>query len=287
MPTTTITAVEPDASPRPAPAEAAADEAAVTTLLNCYLRETGTEATGTVRLERLGLELAVPVAYRSATGQHAYRLPATLARPGGAPVPLDHVTLATLLGKELAFEEGDRARLGGFVTAVASSAANVATFLAADRPGAGATPFLRAEQSLAAGHPLHPAAKSRQPMTPEEVRRYAPELGAAFPLRWFRADRSVVASDSALATGRPSSWPASAPRGGPGRPPRRCGPSTGPTRPSCSSCRWGCASPTRSGSTWPRSWPAGSRSTGCWPPGSGPSWPAASPSSRWSATRPG
>jgi hypothetical protein len=36
-----------------------------------------------VRLERLGLEVAAPVRYRSATGQHAYQLPATLARPGG------------------------------------------------------------------------------------------------------------------------------------------------------------------------------------------------------------
>jgi spermidine-citrate ligase len=87
---------------------------------------------------------------------------------------------------------------------VASSARNVALFLAGpDRPEdeAGATPFLRAEQALAAGHPLHPAAKSRLPMTPGEVGRYAPELGAAFPLHWFRADRSLVAQDSALGTG--------------------------------------------------------------------------------------
>jgi RimJ/RimL family protein N-acetyltransferase len=157
-----------------------------------------------VRLERLGLEVAAPVRYRSATGQHAYQLPATLARPGGAPAPLDHVTLAALLGRELAFAEGGRARLGEFVTAVASSARNVALFLAGpDRPEdeAGATPFLRAEQALATGHPLHPAAKSRLPMTPGEVGRYAPELGAAFPLHWFRADRSLVAQDSALGTG--------------------------------------------------------------------------------------
>ena len=59
-----------------------------------------------MRLERLGLEVAAPVRYRSATGQHAYHLPATLAGPGGAPVALDHVTLAALLGKELAFAEG-------------------------------------------------------------------------------------------------------------------------------------------------------------------------------------
>ena len=89
---------------------------------------------------------------------------------------------------------------------MASSTANTASFLAgpglpAAGPEVASTPFLAAEQSLAAGHPLHPAAKSRQPMTPEELRRYAPELGAAFPLHWFRADRSIVAEDSALATG--------------------------------------------------------------------------------------
>ncbi|HKQ00934.1 MAG TPA: IucA/IucC family protein [Actinomycetes bacterium] len=174
--------------------EVAADETAVTTLLNCWLRETGSEATGTVRLERLGLELATPVRYRSATGQHVYRLPATLARPTGQPVPLDHVTLATLLGKELTLGGRGQARMGEFVTAVAASTANTATFLAgpgqpAPGPEVASTPFLAAEQSLAAGHPLHPAAKSRQPMTPDELRRYAPELGAAFPLHWFRADR--------------------------------------------------------------------------------------------------
>jgi hypothetical protein len=34
-----------------------------------------------------------------------------LARPSDQQVPLDHVTLATLLGKELALEGGSRARL--------------------------------------------------------------------------------------------------------------------------------------------------------------------------------
>jgi siderophore synthetase component len=85
---------------------------------------------------------------------------------------------------------------------VAESTRYVAEFLAAkDAEGPAAattTRFLRAEQSLALGHPLHPTPKSRQPMTPDEVRRYAPELGAAFRLHWFRADRSIVAEDSTL-----------------------------------------------------------------------------------------
>jgi siderophore synthetase component len=61
MPTT---ALDAHAGPRPTTAEQAADAAAVTSLLNCYLRETGSVATGTVRLERLGLELTAPVRYR-------------------------------------------------------------------------------------------------------------------------------------------------------------------------------------------------------------------------------
>jgi siderophore synthetase component len=192
-------------------AERAADEAAVTTLLNCYLRETGTPASGAVHLDRLGLEVLAPLRYRSATGHHAYRLPATLAAPDGPGAPLDHVTLAALLGRELALAGEERARLGEFVAAVAESTRATAEFLAAAaaRPGgpavggsaAAPTRFLAAEQSLAAGHPLHPTAKSRQPMTPDEVRRYAPELGAAFRLHWFRADPSVVAEDSALPAG--------------------------------------------------------------------------------------
>jgi siderophore synthetase component len=187
---------------------ARADAATVTTLLNCYLREAGAEVgdDGRLRLPRLGLELLAPLAYRSPTGQHRWQAPVRLAAPPpAAPAPLDHVTLAALLGKELALAAGDAGggALGELVAGVAESAANVARFLAADAaPGAQpqpATPFIAAEQSLAFGHPLHPAAKSRPQLHFEEVARYAPELGAAFPLHWFRADRSIVAEDSALA----------------------------------------------------------------------------------------
>lgn len=202
----------------PGPAARAAD-AAVSGLLNCFLRESSAEVgdDGRLRLQRLGLELLAPLAYRSPTGHHAWRLPVRLL---GAPepVPLDHVVLAGLLGKELAADTGGDhgALLAELVTEVAASAANVATFLAALAGGAGArgaapapaaagpdgpttpTPFIAAEQSLVFGHPLHPTPKSRPRMDPDDVRRYSPELGAAFPLHWFRADRSIVAEESAL-----------------------------------------------------------------------------------------
>jgi spermidine-citrate ligase len=201
---------------------ARAEAATVTTLLNCYLRETGAEAggDGRLRLERLGLELHAPLAYRSPTGQHRWELPVRLAGTA-APVPLDHVCLATLLGKELSLarpDGGDPSALGELVAAVADSAANVARFLAdghaPDNPAL--TPFIAAEQSLAFGHPLHPTAKSRPQLGPDDVAGYSPELGAAFPLHWFRADRSIVAEDGTVAGARSATAALAALLGEPG-----------------------------------------------------------------------
>ena len=215
--TTTTSPAEAAVPAGPAPlvadAAARADAAAVTTLLNCWLRETGAEVgrDGRLRLELLGLELLAPLAYRSPTGQHRWRLPVRLARSPAAPVPLDHVTLAALLGKELEISGGHPSQaLGELVAGVVESTANVAGFLAAEprpRPGAEPeTPFIAAEQSLAFGHPLHPTAKSRPQLRADEVAAYSPELGVAFPLHWFRADRSIVAEDGAV----PGAGPATA-----------------------------------------------------------------------------
>ena len=228
MTTTAEAAGTVAAAPSPPANEplARAGDAAVTTLLNCFLRETGADVggDGRLRLRRLGLELLAPLAHRSATGHHTWRLPVRLVA-AAEPVALDHVVLAALLAKELASgSSGDHGpRLGELLTEIVASAANVATFLAEARPpapgpeapvagleAAGApgpeaagppapnTPFIVAEQSLAFGHPLHPTAKSRVGMDPGELRAWSPELGAAFPLHWFRADRSIVAEDSAL-----------------------------------------------------------------------------------------
>ncbi len=215
--TTPATAIATTVTPSPAPPApcgplARAGDAAVTTLLNCYLRETGAEigGGGRLRLELLGLELLAPPAYRSPTGQHRWRLPVRLVgAPHAAPVPLDHVTLATLLGKELSLAQGDGggADLGELVAAVAESTANVARFLAAGATAGElepmgpqpATPFIAAEQSLAFGHPLHPTPKSRPQLSPGEVARYS-HLGPQGAPWWptsslrtvYRADLPVM-----------------------------------------------------------------------------------------------
>lgn len=200
----------------------AAEESTMSALLNCYLRETLLSKPGGLcegahtegddqgevircRLDYLGVEFILPLQYRSVTGRHLFRFPAWLVVGGeGKRVELDHVTLAALIAKELSLWTDGGADLSEFVLRVLDSARQVALFVREAPQSAPATsPFLASEQSLALGHPLHPAPKSRQGMSADEVRRFAPELGARFPLRWFLASRSIIAEDSALA--RPAS----------------------------------------------------------------------------------
>ncbi|GGX67474.1 rhizobactin siderophore biosynthesis protein RhbC [Tateyamaria omphalii] len=55
--------------------------------------------------------------------------------------------------------------------------------------------FLAAEQALKAGHPFHPNPRSRDEMTTEETRRYAPEHEETFQLHWYAADPALVSSN--------------------------------------------------------------------------------------------
>ncbi len=66
--------MDPLEDPDPAAVGAAA---AVETLLRCYVRETGiaVPADGPLRLNLHGLELTVPVLYRSPTGWHRFGHP--------------------------------------------------------------------------------------------------------------------------------------------------------------------------------------------------------------------
>jgi siderophore synthetase component len=186
-----------------------ADGAAVTTLLNCYLRESGRPVVegDLIALPRLGLCLFARARHRSATGRHAWTLPVRLAVhsgqshadgcPAGVGPPLSAAALAALIAVELS-GTATAADAGRLVAAVAESTRHVAAFLEPPAPAAEPTPYLAAEQALATGHPLHPTPKSRAPMTVGDVLDYAPERHAAFPLHWFAVDRALVAEDSGL-----------------------------------------------------------------------------------------
>ncbi|MEW6732314.1 MAG: IucA/IucC family protein [Acidobacteriota bacterium] len=52
--------------------------------------------------------------------------------------------------------------------------------------------FLAAEQALLFGHPFHPMPKSSDGFLPEDLDRYAPELGASFALHYFVLSPQLV-----------------------------------------------------------------------------------------------
>lgn len=164
----------------------AVDHAVVETLLRCWVREHCIVVDGdSVALAVAASTVTVPVTHRSAVGWHRFGTPQLGA------VALDVEALVSLLGEALGGDLAERA--------LASRDRILAHAVA--RSG-GAPPseltFLDGEQELVAGHPFHPAAKSREDLAPAEVVACSPELRGSFHLRWLAVDRGLVASGSAL-----------------------------------------------------------------------------------------
>jgi siderophore synthetase component len=195
----------------------AATAAATETLLNCYLRETdGWRFEGdqlVVPLRRLQADVVVTVRYRSPTLRHRFAWPARLAGRGTATVPVGYATLASMLLDELHPAPSD-ARAGTeaptrLLARMLESLHNVTEFLDLRRDevdrswSADPLPFIRSEQALLLGHPLHPTPKSRSEMSPRERRLYSPETQGRFPLRWLAAAPHVVKHASATGTPAP------------------------------------------------------------------------------------
>nr|WP_236655822.1 IucA/IucC family protein [Streptacidiphilus jiangxiensis] len=209
-----------------------ADAAATENLLRCWVRETGTAVPEAGQWLDVpvadGLLLRAPVRYRSAAGWHrfgrAVLQPATGTATG--PAAADAVIVAALLARTAGVrggtehhladspgpagsahpvapadpaERADSADLAGRVAdSVRRTARFVAERRAAAEPGPAATPFLRSEQALLLGHPLHPTPKSREGLGDAEAAAYAPELRGALRLHWFAVDRALVAAGEGL-----------------------------------------------------------------------------------------
>lgn len=171
-----------------------AEHATAERLVNCFLRESGVEpvlvgSTATIPFARSGRAVVASMAYRSPTGHHRFR-PGFTLRTGEA---VNCTDLAALVARELS--DGDAGPgEDAFAGLVADSAAKTHLYLerlpvtGTVDPWHGPNPFLAAEQSLRAGHPFHPAPKASPGFSPGDVERYAPELGASFPLCWFAVD---------------------------------------------------------------------------------------------------
>lgn len=182
-----------------------AEHAAVERLVNCFLRESGVDpvlvgSTVTIPFARTGRAVVASLAYSSPLGHHRFR-PGFTLRTGEA---VGRAELARLVATELGVEDPASQAFESFV---ADSAVKSRAFLerlpvtGTVDPWHAPNPFVAAEQSLRIGHPFHPAPKASLGFTLDDLERYAPELGASFPLHWFAVDPKRMAEDR-LATVR-------------------------------------------------------------------------------------
>lgn len=169
-----------------------------------------------VTLPHSRTRLLVAVAAPSATGNFSYSS-AFYAKADGKPwAILDWEALAATLLRELGQETGSghneelmqQMRDSVGVTASVLALADPAPFSA--QPAAA---FIASEQSLLFGHPFHPAPKSRQGVSHQDMLRYSPETGARFPLHYFAVQREYLMQRSLLAQGCDEIVAAQAPAG--------------------------------------------------------------------------
>ncbi|MEU8378793.1 IucA/IucC family protein [Streptosporangium sp. NPDC048865] len=170
-------------------AVAVAEEASVSALLRCCVREIAGPR-GQVRHEApyVLLRLAGTRLRARAHGGLALRF---TGRPewleNGSWQPLSADLLVRLVEAELGEDEGN----DEFAAQVAASRDALATLIAARREVAPpADPWLASEQALVLGHPFHPSPKARGG---EGWLRYAPEAHASFPLRLLGVRDDVLA----------------------------------------------------------------------------------------------
>jgi len=168
-----------------------------------------------ILLSHSGERLLVVVDQASATGNYRYRSPFYHKSPGRPWAPLDWRILATLLLRDLA-SQNDVPFNQELLEQIRDSVAVTGAILAAPQP---AEPretlaaYLDSEQSLAYGHPFHPAPKSRQGFSAADLQHYAPELRARFPLHYFAVRREHWLQQSLLPESADALLAAQAPAG--------------------------------------------------------------------------
>jgi len=194
-----------------------AERAAVTSFLNCYLRETGEGqwhvrkgSEGEMNVLRLPLSatqlaLVATAHYKSPTGRHLFQLPICLQSGSGEPAPIGIATAVSLLADELGSKhEGSETK--ELLLRALQSCNLLEAFLSMR---SGDTPelyspsltFLKSEQSLLFGHVFHPTPKSRQGFPEWRQHLYSPETKGSFQLHYFAAHHSLVEEDSVWKAG--------------------------------------------------------------------------------------
>lgn len=172
--------------------QAMAGAAHLDAVLRCWTREQGI----TVQADGLftpvpgtSMNISARCAHLSRTGLHSFR-DVELVHPDGRRQDVTAEELLALLTSGA--DEKERALL---LERTRESVGNVAEFATRTRtPFLDESLFLHGERSLLLGHLQHPAPKSRDQLTPEELEAYSPELGGRFQMHWFEAHHSVVTS---------------------------------------------------------------------------------------------
>jgi siderophore synthetase component len=184
-----------------AEAELVAADAHRNAVLRCWTRETRTPVRPgllTIELPTGAATLTAEVTHASPTGWHQFT---KVQVSGRTPEPAE---LVRLLSEE---SHADPDEVADLVARTAESVRNVTAFVQSSgalvqSAAAADGRFLDAEQALVLGHLNHPAPKSRDGLSREELATYSPELGGRFPLHWFAADVDLLSSDQVV--GAPS-----------------------------------------------------------------------------------
>ena len=160
--------------------------------------------------------LLVAVAAPSATGNFSY-CSAFYGQVAGQPWSIqDWEALAATLLYELGQHTGaghNEELLQQMRDSVVVTASILALAAPAPFPAQPAEAFIASEQSLLFGHPFHPAPKSRQGVSHQDMLRYSPETGARFPLHYFAVRRAYLMQRSLLAQSCDAIVAAQAPAG--------------------------------------------------------------------------
>ncbi|MER6998596.1 IucA/IucC family protein [Streptomyces sp. NPDC000410] len=188
-----------------------AGEAVAHTLLNCLLREVSGPERRTavadghllVTLPRRGVTLRVALRRTSLIGAHRFTGPVWARSGGGGWARTGWRRLAEHVQDELSLRTGVRneeflAQIDSSHQAVSAAlAARAARATRAARSVPDGGRYLASEQSLLFGHRFHPTPKARTGDTASWL-SYAPETGAAFPLRHLAVREHLVTQETAV-----------------------------------------------------------------------------------------
>ncbi|MBD0383536.1 IucA/IucC family protein [Paenibacillus sedimenti] len=178
-----------------------AEQAAMTRLLNAYIREAAgsklpVEDGMLLKLSQTHRTLKLSFRYVSASGHHRYVFPIMgEERESAGQQALSFQEVTEWLLAEVAAADAESLEAGerklSLQKQIANSVAKTIRYLQAKddiapQPTSGADcPYLRSEQSLLFGHPFHPTPKSSEGLTEQDLVRFAPELHASYRLDYW------------------------------------------------------------------------------------------------------